>query len=105
MTERFISPCPPPTPYEDEVLKVLAEECLEASHRALKMSRFGVDEVQPGQARSNKERLELELGDVAALVQVAEDAGLVSKDAIRARIPRKLEKLARYFQNEPPVSA
>ena len=98
---RYISPALPATPREDEVLKILAEECLEAAHRALKASRFGPTEVQPGQPRSNAYRLGHELGELLTMIDVAAEHGLVSTDALEAGREHKRRQLARFLQSDP----
>ena len=43
---------------------LLQEECNEVGQRASKLSRFGYDEIQPGQSLNNLERLEDEIDDL-----------------------------------------
>ena len=56
--------------YEQYLLGKLAEECAEVGQRALKTAQFGMDEVQPGQALDNAERLHAELDDLMAIVEL-----------------------------------
>lgn len=100
MTNKFVTPCTLPTPRESEILIILIEECAEVQQRATKMLRFGRDEVQPGQPLSNMERLSQELGDLQAILTLAEDAGLVSRDIAGKQAPIKFEKLERYMQTD-----
>lgn len=51
----------------EHLLWVLAEECAEVAQRASKAARFGLDEVQPGQALTNEERLWQEMCDLCAV--------------------------------------
>lgn len=97
---RFVSPKPLPTPYERELLTVLMEECAEVQQRASKLIRFGRDEVQPGQALTNKTRLSHELGDLTAVVRMAEEVGLVDPTTIDAQVVIKKEKLAWFMQTQ-----
>lgn len=105
MTEKFVSPCPPPTPFEREILEILIEECAEIIQRATKMLRFGVNEVQPGQGFDNAARLSHEVGDMAKVLELAEDAGLVIGSEIRKGMIHKEGQLAKYMQNEPEKKA
>ena len=101
MTEKFVSPCPPPTPYERELLEILIEECSEVQKRATKMLRFGVNEVQPGQEYSNRERLSLEVGDVMEVLWQCRNARLLNDGAIEDGRVNKKRQLAKYMQHSP----
>jgi hypothetical protein len=98
MTEKFVTPCDLPTPREREILTILIEECAEVQQRACKLLRFGRDEVQPGQPLSNRERLSIELGDLAAIINMAAIHGLVSVVAMKEQEPKKRDKLAQFMQ-------
>ena len=70
-----------------QFLSVLVqEECNEVGQRASKLTRFGFDEVQPGQPLNNLQRLEDEIDDLLlrrALLQIATDEnkrGIVIQD-------------------------
>lgn len=99
MGERFISPCPPPTAVEAEILETLIEECAEVIQRATKMLRFGVHEVQPGQPLSNRDRLSLEVGDLSAMVAIAEKNELIDRPQVALAEKTKHEKFERYRQH------
>ena len=101
MTGKFVSPEPPPSPYEREILEILIEECAEIQQRATKMLRFGVMEVQPGQDLSNRDRLSDEIGDLRAVLHLAEEAGLLDMVRVKCGVTAKFEKLDRYMQTEP----
>lgn len=102
--DKFVSPCSPPTAYQNELLDILIEECAEVIHRATKMKRFGVEEIQEGQNQTNAERLSEELGDVSAMVELVEEAGMISISDISNRVPIKLAKLKKYLQNVPEAA-
>lgn len=104
MIERFVSPCPPPTPAEAELLDVLIEEAAEVIQRATKMKRFGVLEVEPGQPLSNVARLSHEVGDFAAVLARCSNAGLVDDALSMAAAYQKEEKLDRYLQHQRKVT-
>jgi hypothetical protein len=103
--DKFVSPCSPPTPYEREVLTILIEECAEVQQRATKMLRFGCDEVQPGQALTNSERLAHEMGDLLAMFDVAVTIGLIDWRHVEMMRSKKMRKLAKYMQTLPQESA
>lgn len=52
----------------EHLLTILSEECAETAQRASKAIRFGLDEIQPGQDRTNAERLMEEYADLVAVV-------------------------------------
>lgn len=102
MTERFISPCPKPTPHECELLEILIEECAEVQQRATKMLRFGVNEVQPGQPDNNSRRLALEVGDLMYMMGRVFMADLISAADVAEGQRRKQTQLAKYMQTVAP---
>lgn len=101
---KFVSPCPPPTAHEAELLALIVEECAEVQQRATKMLRFGVAEIQPGQQLTNAARLSQELGDLMAVLNLAERAGFVNGEAIAAAEKAKCPKLRRFMQTTPTRS-
>lgn len=82
----------------EHLLWVLAEECAEVAQRASKAARFGIDEVQPGQALTNEERIWQEMNDLAAvgemLIALRGQGGL-RRDAVEAK-KAKVEKFLLY---------
>ena len=52
------------------VLGQLAQECAEVAHRASKAQHFGMDEIEPGQALTNRVRLQGELDDLIAVAEM-----------------------------------
>lgn len=108
MTERFVSPGTPPTPYQREAAEILIEECAEISielghvqQRATKLLRFGVDEVQPGQPDDNARRLGMEIGDLMETIDMALEAGIATLADIEAGRQRKRPQLAKFVQRRP----
>lgn len=101
MSDKFVSPCPPPTAHQAEILALIIEECAEVQQRATKMLRFGVAEVQPGQEYTNAQRLSHELGDLMAVLRYAASCGLIDSDTIAWAEHRKHPKLLKFLQTEP----
>jgi NTP pyrophosphatase (non-canonical NTP hydrolase) len=84
----------------EHLLSILGEECAEVAQRTSKAARFGMDEVQPGQALTNEERIWQELNDlvaVAAMIQDMRGKGGMSMEAMRAKTI-KVEKYLLYSQ-------
>lgn len=104
MTDRFISPEPPPSPYQREILEILIEECGEVIQRATKMLRFGVLEVQPGQDLNNTQRLAMEIGDLLEVTNHVNRAGLCPNEYVEKGMAQKADKLQRYMQNGPETA-
>lgn len=77
----------------DEILLVLAEECGETVQVASKCMRFGLNGTLPGTDVTNASRLEAELGDILAMVELLTAAGAVSTEGIAASKCNKLNKL------------
>lgn len=105
MSEKFVSPCPPPTPHERELLEILIEECAEVQQRATKMLRFGVQEVQPSQPLTNAQRLAREYGDVIEVSERLMQIGLVPEEDVIIGRANKRRQLAKYMQTTPEKKA
>ena len=84
--------------HQEECLNILQEECAEVIQAASKIKRFGVVGKPLNTSLTNRESLELELGDVLALVDLVKGAGLgVTTEGIeRARLD-KMQRLSRFM--------
>jgi NTP pyrophosphatase (non-canonical NTP hydrolase) len=102
--DKFTTPEPLPTAYENELLDCLIEECAEVIQRATKMKRFGVFEIQDGQSLSNCDRLSEELGDLQAVVERCAEVGLIDLMVVGGQVPIKHAKLDKYLQHEPEAA-
>ena len=56
----------------EHLITIFGEEGSEVAQRASKILRFGVDEVQPGQVKTNAERLVDEYADIIAVAEMLE---------------------------------
>ena len=101
MTDKFVSPCPPPDAREREILDCLSEEAAEVIQRAMKADRFGLLETQPGKKWNNRERLSHEVGQLQAIIDMAVDEGLLCGPSISNARASKPAKLRKYMQTEP----
>ena len=79
---------------EEHLINNITEECLEVAQRASKALRFGMEEIQPGQLLTNRERLIDEFND---LVAVLEMAGLPLQVVNGHKIEMKIKKVERYL--------
>lgn len=74
----------------EHLLACLAEECAEVAQRVSKALRFGLGEIQPGQASDNADRIAEELGDLFSVAEILVNEGLLPEP-----IPDTAEKLAK----------
>jgi len=79
-----------------EVMDILQEECAEVIQAVSKISRFGIDNFKPGKAKTNREHLEEELGDMIAMICILEKMGVVNQDALELATKAKIEKLKKW---------
>lgn len=100
MAERYVTPCELPSPYERELLTILIEECAEVQQRATKLLRFGRDEVQPGQKKTNAYRLSEEIADLETMIALAQEAKIAPSIVSINLRQKKLDQLARYMQTD-----
>ncbi len=63
----------------EHLLTILAEECSEVAQRVSKALRFGLDEIQPGQPHTNAERINAEMIDLMATLEMLNDEGALPK--------------------------
>lgn len=80
-----------------EILTILQEECAEVIVEVSKCFRFGPDQMMEGTQVTNIQRLEKEIGDLQAMIQllVKQKVG-VSQDGINTAKNKKFEKLKVY---------
>jgi hypothetical protein len=83
------------------LLTCLAEEHVEAAHRAHKAQRFGVREIQPGQDLTNAERLMREHLEAIAVFEMLLEAGALPRHSViadRALIDAKKAKVLEFMR-------
>lgn len=81
----------------DYLLSHLAQECCEVAIRCSKAQHFGLDEVQPDQALTNRERLLHEVYDLMSLVEIMQQERILPKfDGLLAAIERKKLKAIEF---------
>lgn len=85
---------------EVERLVILAEECGEVIQAVGKILRHG---WQDGNKYHRRAQLELELGDVVALVAMMEEARDIDGDKILRRSFEKLEIIKQYLHHQEPT--
>lgn len=82
----------------EHLLTCLSEECAEVAQRVSKALRFGLKEVQSGQPLSNEGRIIDELLDLAAVVRILQDEGVITRFTLTEEdIELKRAKIERYM--------
>lgn len=79
------------------LLCLLAEECAEVSHRVSKALRFGLAEIQPGQALTNAQQIAHEIQDVLAVIEMLEAEDALQRPADTHAIERKKAKVEQFM--------
>lgn len=85
---------------EIEQLVILQEECAEVIQSVSKILRFGIDSEYNNE--TNKTKLNKEIGDVFALLQLLSESEIVNMIDVFTFKHQKLEKLKQftYYQND-----
>lgn len=88
---------------KEYLLTKLIEEASEVIQAATKIQIFGEDSFGPGEPLSNKDHLEYEIDDLAAIIELLADEGLIATDYASQsnsvlRIKAKREKVERYYE-------
>lgn len=78
----------------NEALIITQEECAEVSQAISKILRFGIS--GSWENRTNKERLEQELGDLLCMVEILYEKGIVSGNEVEANSAHKRAKLKKW---------
>lgn len=90
------------TPYQDELLEILAEECAEVIQEKSKIFRFGCDEASWNRnGKTHLECLELELGDILAMIELVQQSGIgLSVARLEVAKQAKIEKVLNWMTNK-----
>lgn len=76
------------------ILQITQEECAEVIQSVAKIFRFGLDDSHEG--KSNKQRLESELGDLQCMIDLLKEHGVVDADNIDHASKIKRQKLHKW---------
>lgn len=72
------------------------EECAEVIQAISKCQRFGLNNIKPMTDKTNKDHLTEELGDLAAMIDILIDQGIVGSSALNTAKTAKKEKLKKW---------
>lgn len=81
---------------QNETLLILMEECAEVIQAISKCQRFGLNNIKPLTDKTNKDHLTEELGDLAAMIDILIDQGIVGSSGLDAAKIAKKEKLKKW---------
>ena len=82
---------------DQEVMSILQEECAEVIQAVSKIQRFGFDTRWPEDSPlDNRGRMEEELGDLLAMIQLLIAQRLVNEHNLETAMQAKLEKLKKW---------
>lgn len=80
-----------------ETLIILQEELIESAQVISKIFRFGPDQIVPGSETTNLQRLEAELGDVQAMIELLLDLSVgITQEGLDEAKKKKFEKLKQW---------
>lgn len=79
---------------QKEIMSIAQEECAEVVQAISKIFRFGLDEVYEG--KSNRERLEMELGDLQCMITLLKQYDIVNDLAVHKAELAKRTRLGKW---------
>ncbi len=79
-----------------EIMNIASEECAEIIQAISKCHRFGLNNYKPGKPLTNAQHLEVELGDLLAMVDLLKSEGIVSDEGLNKAKQAKIEKLKQW---------
>lgn len=79
-----------------ETLDILQEECGEVIVEVSKCRRFGLDSTHYKTGLPHSEMLEIEVGDVLAMVDILLEQGVLSQDKLDIAKQNKKDKLKKW---------
>jgi NTP pyrophosphatase (non-canonical NTP hydrolase) len=82
---------------ERKNLILLMEECGEVTQICAKILRFGIDDTNPVTKKTNRKHLEVELGDVQAMIGILMENGTVDAMELAKNQLKKLKKLEDWY--------
>jgi NTP pyrophosphatase (non-canonical NTP hydrolase) len=89
------------SPAEAERLALLSEELAEAIQAIAKICRHGFESRHPAGGLTNRELLEVELGDVRCALHMMCNAGDLNNVVIYNRAEQKANTVKKYLHHQP----
>lgn len=92
-----------PSLSENELLVHLTEEGSEVTQEICKIQRFGFESCHPlDPQQSNRQRLETEIADFYAVVELLVEAGVINPVRLEQLIPVRKAKKRKWLVHAPP---
>jgi len=79
-----------------EALDILQEECAEVIQEVSKVRRFGLDTLHYKTGIKHSTMLEMEVGDMLALIDILVEQGILDRDGLEVATENKKEKLKQW---------
>jgi NTP pyrophosphatase (non-canonical NTP hydrolase) len=79
-----------------EIMNILSEECAEVIQAVSKCHRFGLNNFKPGKPLTNAQHMEVEIGDVLAMVDLLKSNGIITEEGLNTAKQAKIEKLKQW---------
>jgi NTP pyrophosphatase (non-canonical NTP hydrolase) len=84
--------------HQEECLNILQEECAEVIQAASKIKRFGIHNRKIGEELDNLQNLEMELGDVLAMIDLCREAGIgITDEGLEQAKIAKKQRLSQWM--------
>jgi len=83
-------------PQIQEALDILQEECAEVIQEVSKVRRFGLDTLHYKTGLKHSTMLEMEVGDMLALIDILVEQGILDRDGLEVATENKKEKLKQW---------
>ncbi len=77
-------------------MNILSEECAEVIQAISKCHRFGLHNAKPGKSLTNAQHMEVEIGDLLAMVDLLKSKGIITEDGLNTAKKAKIEKLKQW---------
>lgn len=84
------------TRQQEEILRILQEECGEVVQMVSKVCRFGIDQQHLKAGKTNRERLTEELGDLSCMIELAKTFDIVDSIDVSIAAEEKMKKLEQW---------
>ncbi len=84
--------------HQEECLNILQEECSEVIQAASKIKRFGLHNRHNPEDLTNLQNLELELGDVLALIDLCRMSGIgITDEGLQRAKENKVQRITKWM--------
>lgn len=89
---------------EEHLLVILNEECAEVIKEVSKALRFGLDDKEPNQDKTNREKIVIELNDIFTIVQMLIVDNIIKEENLftytaTSKKKQKVENFLKYSKS------